>query len=61
MDKSFDTLDQTFDITPAEPVEIKAVKKSKPIIEVNKEELIDWSTKNGHPIPFRQWWLIGAM
>jgi len=38
MDKSFDTLDQTFDITPAEPVEAKPVKKSKPIIEVNKDE-----------------------
>ena len=38
MDKSFNSLDQTFDITPVEPTETKPVKKSKPIIEVNKEE-----------------------
>jgi len=35
MAKSFDALDDTFDITPAEP---KAIKKVKPIIEIDKDE-----------------------
>ena len=38
MDNSFSSLDQTFDITPADAPAPKLVKKTKPIIEVNKEE-----------------------
>ena len=34
MAKSFDALDNTFDITPSEP---KPIKKVKPIIEVDKD------------------------
>tara|TARA_R110002012_G_scaffold55623_2_gene142002 strand:+ start:594 stop:1016 length:423 start_codon:yes stop_codon:yes gene_type:complete len=36
MAKSFDSLDETFDITPAEVVP-KAIKKVKPIIEIDKD------------------------
>ena len=36
MAKSFDSLDETFDITPAEVVP-KAIQKVKPIIEVDKD------------------------
>ena len=36
MAKSFDSLDETFDITPAEVVP-KAIKKAKPIIEIDKD------------------------
>ena len=34
MAKSFDALDETFDITPSEP---KPIKKAKPIIEIDKD------------------------
>jgi hypothetical protein len=36
MPKSFDSLDETFDITPTEVVP-KAIRKAKPIIEVDKD------------------------
>jgi len=36
MAKSFDSLDETFDITPAEVVP-KAIKKAKPIIAIDKD------------------------
>ncbi len=36
MAKSFDSLDETFDITPTE-VAPKAIKKVKPIIEIDKD------------------------
>ena len=36
MAKSFESLDETFDITPAEVVP-KAIKKVKPIIEIDKD------------------------
>ena len=36
MAKSFDSLDETFDITPAEVVP-KAIKKVRPIIEIDKD------------------------
>ena len=36
MAKSFDSLDETFDITPAEVVP-KAIQKVKPVVEVDKD------------------------
>jgi hypothetical protein len=36
MTKSFDSLDETFDITPSEPVP-KPIKRVKPIIEIDKD------------------------
>ena len=38
MDKSFDSLDQTFDITPAADPAPKPIKKVKPIIKIDKGE-----------------------
>ena len=38
MHKSFESLDQTFDITPAAEPTPKPIKKVKPIIEINKGE-----------------------
>tara|TARA_B100000073_G_scaffold324699_1_gene307845 strand:+ start:310 stop:723 length:414 start_codon:yes stop_codon:yes gene_type:complete len=38
MDNSFESLDQTFDITPVVDEAPKPVKRVKPIIEVNKAE-----------------------
>ena len=37
MAKSFDALDETFDITPTE-IAPKAIKKAKPIIETDRDE-----------------------
>jgi hypothetical protein len=36
MAKSFESLDETFDITPSEPVP-KPMKRVKPIIEIDKD------------------------
>jgi CRISPR/Cas system CSM-associated protein Csm3 (group 7 of RAMP superfamily) len=38
MTKSFDSLDQTFDITPTEQPEVKPIRKPKPIIVSDKSE-----------------------
>ena len=38
MDKSFDSLDQTFDITPAADPAPKPIKKVRPIIKIDKGE-----------------------
>ena len=38
MDKSFDSLDQTFDITPVVDEAPKPIKKVKPIIQIDKGE-----------------------
>lgn len=38
MTKSFDSLDQTFDITPTEQPEVKPIRKPKPIIVSDKAE-----------------------
>ena len=38
MTKSFDSLDQTFDITPTEQPEVKPIRKPRPIIASDKSE-----------------------
>jgi len=38
MSKSFDSLDKTFDITPAPEPEIKPIRKPKPVIVSDKSE-----------------------